>query len=432
MKLSPEKLSQLIERDKFLKIIESFTRATDITIDINDVYGNPVVEHDFFYGFCATIRSTAEGLKRCIKSNAEIGLRTASTGEVCFGTCHAGGTLMAVPLVVEGQFWGSITCGQMHLAPPGKEAVENMLKATADLGLNERELVRGFQEIQVITPQKCHAASQLIQYVTNYIAELIYRAKIQEKEACEKLRTMDEARIRAELEKSLRLAELKNLQAQIKPHFLFNTLNTITSLVSLNENQKALKTLYALSNLLRCYIHQPEELVPLQEELKYVQSYLTIQQTRFGNRLSVNIEVPAALQELMVPFLSLQPLVENACIHGLEPKEGLGHLTISGEFKDGTCEISVIDDGVGIPREILAAFNGGNRRGSDKPRGIGLKNVDERLKLYFGPQYGISLDSRPGWTRVCLKLPGDHIYISHDNPGPVQSSLHTFSILQGK
>ncbi|SHI51470.1 sensor histidine kinase [Desulfofundulus thermosubterraneus] len=409
MKLSPENLSQLIEKDKFLKIIESFTRATDITIDINDVYGNPVVEHDFFYGFCATIRSTAEGLKRCIRSNAEVGFRTAATGEVCFGTCHAGGTLMAVPLVVEGQFWGSITCGQMHLSPPDKKAVENMLKATADLGLDEQELVRGFQEIQVITPQKCQAASQLIQYVTNYIAELIYRAKIQEKEAREQLRTMDEARVRAELEKSLRLAELKNLQAQIKPHFLFNTLNTITSLVSLNENQKALKTLYALSNLLRCYIHHPEELVSLREELKYVQSYLTIQQTRFGNRLNVTINVPAALQELPVPFLSLQPLVENACIHGLEPKEGSGHLIITGEIKDGICEISVTDDGVGIPREVLDAINGNSQAGAGKPRGIGLKNVDERLKLYYGPQYGVSLDSHPGWTRVCLKLPAGHI-----------------------
>ncbi|RKO67316.1 sensor histidine kinase [Desulfofundulus salinus] len=79
----------------------------------------------------------------------------------------------------------------------------------------------------------------------------------------------------------------------------------------------------------------------------------------------------------------------------IEPKEGLGHLIITGEIKDGICEISVTDDGVGIPREILAAFNGNNQAGSGKPRGIGLKNVDERLKLYFGPQYSVSLDSRP-------------------------------------
>jgi len=405
MILSPENLSHLIDKVKFIKIVECFTRATDITIDINDVYGNPVVKHNFFYGFCAAIRSTTEGLKRCIRSNAEIGFRTAATGEVCFGTCHAGGTLIAVPLVVDGQFWGSITCGQIHLAPPDEEDVEQMLRATADLGLDQRELVRGFKEIQVITPDKCQAISQLIQYVANYIAELIYRAKIQEKEAHEKLRTMHEARIRAELEKSLRLAELKNLQAQIKPHFLFNTLSTITSLVSLNKNQKALETLYALSNLLRCYLHQPKELVPLREELKYVQSYLTIQQTRLGNRLNVTIDVPENLQELAVPFLSLQPLVENACIHGLEPKEGSGHLIITGEMEGGICQLSVIDDGVGIPPQILAQFNDQNQLKPDVTRGIGLQNVNERIKLYFGPQYGINLASRPGWTKVSLKLP---------------------------
>ncbi|HHW43642.1 MAG TPA: histidine kinase [Desulfotomaculum sp.] len=405
MKLSSENLAQLIERDRFLKIIDSFSRATGITIDINDVYGYPVVEHDFFYGFCATVRSTAEGLKRCFRSNAEVGFETAATGEVCFSTCHAGVVLMAVPLVVDGQFWGSITCGQMHLSPPGKEAVEKMLAATADLDLNREELIRGFMEIDVVPPEKCRAASQLIQYVTNYIAELIYRAKLQEKETSEKLRSMDEARVRAELEKALRLAELKNLRAQIKPHFLFNTLNTITSLVGLNENQKALKTLYALSHLLRCCVYQPDELVPLREELKYVHSYLTIQQIRFGSRLHFSLDVDDTLQELPVPFLSLQPLVENACKHGLEPKEGPGHLRITGRITNQRAEICVIDDGVGIPGEVLAVFNEHGEGGSGRLQGVGLRNVHERIKLYFGPRYGISIDSRPGQTRVCLRLP---------------------------
>ncbi|OAT86778.1 sensor histidine kinase [Desulfotomaculum copahuensis] len=410
MRYSRENLLHLIERDKFLKIIESFTNATDITIDINDVDGNPLVEHEFFYGFCSSVRSTPEGLRRCIRSNAEVGFKTAATGEVCYGTCHAGIMLMAVPLVVNEQFWGSITCGQMHLTPPGEQGIGEMLRATADLGLDREHLIKTFQEIQVFTPEKCQAASQLIQYVVNYITELIYRASVQEQKNREKLRSMHEAKTRAELENSLRMAELKNLQAQIKPHFLFNTLNVITSLVTLHENDKALKTLYALSNLLRYNVQHPAELVPLHQELKYVQSYLTIQQTRFGERLKTRIDLDERLLDLPVPFLSLQPLVENACIHGLEPKEGTGGLLITAQAREDRVEIHVVDDGVGIPPAVLETLRLNLKRPQlalpgRTERGIGLRNVDERLKIHFGREFGLLLESRPGETRVRMLLP---------------------------
>jgi len=410
MRINRENILRLIEREKILKIIENFTNSTDITIDINDAMGYPLVEHNFFYGFCSTIRSTPEGLRRCIESNAEVGFKSAATRTTCYSICHAGVVLMAVPLVIDNQFWGSITCGQMHLKPPGEEGVKKMLAATADLGLDAAHLARTYQEIQVFTPEKCRAASQLIHYVINYITELIYRGQIKENEAREKLRSMHEAKTRAELENSLRMAQLKNLQAQIKPHFLFNTLNVITSLVTLNENEKALKTLYALSSLLRYNVQHPAELVPLREELKYVQSYLTIQQTRFGNRLKAEINVEDNLQHLPVPFLSLQPLVENACIHGLEPREGTGHLTITGHTLDGRAEIHVVDDGVGIPPAVLEEIRHNLQHRPpallERPtRGIGLYNVDERLKLYFGPDFGLLLESRPGETRVRMVLP---------------------------
>jgi len=410
MRRSGDNLLHFIEKDVLLKIIENFTRATDITIDINDVHGYPLVEHDFFYGFCQTVRSTPKGLKRCIRSNAEVGFKTAATGEVCYGTCHAGAMLMAVPLVVENRFLGSITCGQMRLAPPGEDDVRKMLRACADLNLDRGHLIETYRQILVLTPEKCQAASRLIEYVLNYISDLIYRAKIQERENREKLLSMRQAKTRAELENSLRVAQLKNLQAQIKPHFLFNTLDTITSLVTLEENDRALQTLYALSDLLRHNVQHPAELVPLRQELKYVRSYLTIQQTRFGERLQARIEVADDLLEVPVPFLTLQPLVENACIHGLEPREETGRLLITARAGEKSAEIDVVDNGVGIAPAVLADWrrNIGRPQPSEAPeRGIGLRNVDERLRLHFGPQFGLILASRPGETRVTVRLPRD-------------------------
>lgn len=409
MSASSRSLLELIEKDKLLTVIETFTRATDITIDVNDDEGYPVVQHHFFYGFCKMIRSTEEGLKRCIESNAEVGFKTSATGKVCFSTCHAGVVLMAVPIVIEGSYCGSITCGQMHLSIPDENKLSEMWETTRDLGLDKNELVRTYKEIQVTSMEKCLAASELIHFVISYMIELVYRAKVKEKAAQEKLRHMHEAKTRAELENSLRMAMLKNMQAQIKPHFLFNTLNTIRGLVTLGKNDKALETIYALSGLMRYTLDQHGELVSLQEELLYINSYLVIQKLRFGERLAFTIEVEEKLLNIPIPFLSLQPIVENACIHGLEPKENHGHLKITGSVTGNTATIAVTDDGVGIPGEVLAGLRARldmpSAGSAGSPGSMGLWNVHRRMQLYFGVNFGLHLESEEGRTKVTLKLP---------------------------
>ncbi|AFM43370.1 histidine kinase [Desulfosporosinus acidiphilus SJ4] len=398
----PKSLFQLIEEDKLVRIIETFTKATDITIDINDAMGFPVVQHDYFYGFCRSIRSTEAGLNRCIDSNAQLGFKSIEQGNSCIGKCHAGVMLMSVPIMVDDQFYGSITCGQMHLKKPTMQEIEEMLKATADLGLNQADLEQTFQKIQVISMDKCQAAGGLIQFVVSYIVELIYRAKMQEELSREKIKAAEDARIILELEHTLHKAELRNLQAQIKPHFLFNTLNTIISLITLSKNTEGLNTLFALSNLIRHNFDHPGELVSLREELHYVESYLLIQKTRFGNRLELLIEVPEELQNTQIPFLSLQPLVENACIHGLEPKEGVGHLWIKGKEVDDHVELSVIDNGVGMPSHYAALdFNADQ----SSIAGIGLRNVHKRLQLQFGKEFGVKLLPKQGLTTVSILIP---------------------------
>ncbi|HEY8911228.1 MAG TPA: PocR ligand-binding domain-containing protein [Desulfosporosinus sp.] len=399
---NPKSLFQLIERDKLVRIIETFTKATDITIDINDTMGCPVVQHDYFYGFCRSIRSKETGLKRCIDSNAQLGLKTVTQGDSCMSKCHAGVMLMSVPILLDAQFYGSITCGQMHLEEQRPQEIADMLLATADLGLDPEHLTQTFEEIQVISMEKCQAAGGLIQFVVSYIVELIFRAKMQEELSREKLKAAEDARIIVELEHTLHKAELQNLQAQIKPHFLFNTLNTIISLVTLSENKKGLSTLFALSDLLRHNLDHPGELVSLLEELRYVESYLLIQKNRFGNRLEVSFDVPEDLQTIQIPFLSLQPLVENACIHGLEPKEGIGHLWITGKKVRDTVEISVIDDGAGMPQHYATIDL---NREHQSIRGIGLRNVHRRLQLQFGNEFGIKLRPEQGLTTVSLFIP---------------------------
>lgn len=170
----------------------------------------------------------------------------------------------------------------------------------------------------------------------------------------------------------------------------------------LGENEKGLTTLFALSNLLRHDLDHPDEMVSLREELHYTESYLLIQKNRFGEHLQVEIEVPEEFKGVQIPFLSLQPLVENACIHGLEPKEGIGHLWIKGKKLANKLEVSVSDDGVGIsPRSGVLNLSENN----PIIGGIGLRNVHKRLQLQFGNEFGVKLKSEPGLTTVSLVIP---------------------------
>lgn len=339
---------------------------------------------------------------------------SSATGQPRICRCHAGLALVAVPILIDGKFCGTITAGQMHLEQPDEEAINQMLEATRDLSFDSRELVDSFLEVQVITPEKCRATAELIQFVVNSIAELIYFQKLQETRTREKLKLMNEAMNRAEVENALRMAELKNLQAQIKPHFLFNTLNTIRGLIILEENEKALATLYSLTGMLRYSFSNRDDLITLLEEMDYVNNYLSIQKARFGEKIRVITDIEPELLNLPLPCLTLQPLVENACNHGVEYCEEGGLISITARRKGADMEICVIDSGPGFPEETLQQLNIFFREGtngkqfgnSPGSRGrIGLRNVHRRLQLFFNGNYGLAIESRPGCTRVTMTLP---------------------------
>lgn len=403
MKDRPELLN-FIENDKMLEIIESFVKATNITIDINDNLGFPLVEHNYYTGFCKDIRSTEKGLRRCVESNATIGFQSANKGQIAISPCHTGAMLMAMPIIVEDLFLGSITCCQIHLQTPDEKTTEKMLRSTNDLGFDGDKLIDTFSDINVISHEKCTAISNLIHLVVNYITELGFRTKKQEGQFRKKLNHILEAKTKTELENSLRLAELKNLQAQIQPHFLFNTLNTLSGLVTLNKNQEALNVVYSLAEILRYNLDRSGELVTLKEEIHNVENYLQIKKIRFGKRLNYKFDIEDDLMDIELPYLTLQPLVENACIHGIEPKQSNGYILIKGKKVDDGIEIIVEDNGLGMPEELIRCFPDDIDE-FNKENCIGLINVHSRLQLCFGYGFGVKLGKNGRKTQVKLLLP---------------------------
>jgi len=205
--------------------------------------------------------------------------------------------------------------------------------------------------------------------------------------------------------------ELKALQAQINPHFLFNTINTIAMLIR-TEPESARGLLREFARFYRRTLESGDQLIPLEQEIDYVRSYLAFEKARFGDRVSVGENLHPDVADVHVPAFIVQPIVENAIQHGMRP-EGVLHIDITARFEDdGRLELCVIDDGVGISEQDLPRIM---EPGFGKGLGIALKNVDDRLKGYFGPGSGLEVVSTQGsGTNVCMTIFPDAF---HDTNG---------------
>jgi two-component system, LytTR family, sensor kinase len=196
-----------------------------------------------------------------------------------------------------------------------------------------------------------------------------------------------------EQEKLLMAARVEALASQINPHFLFNTLTSISSLIR-SKPETARMLIVKLSGLLRRLLRSQEHFVTLREELEAIDEYLDIESIRFGPRLHVEKSIDPASLEIVVPSMLLQPLVENSIKHGLSPKIGEGRITIKSVREKDHVVIDVIDNGVGVGPAHVERVQAG---------GIGLRNVNERLKVIYGANYQLQLDSVPG-QGTCARI----------------------------
>lgn len=197
-------------------------------------------------------------------------------------------------------------------------------------------------------------------------------------------------------------AELKALRAQINPHFLFNALNTIVSLCRTNP-EEARNLIIELSDFFRRSLKTSRDFVTLREELEHVDSYLTLEKARFGPRLTIIKEIDDDIQNAMLPTFTLQPLVENAVKHGLLAKEQGGTVSIIAHRNGSNISIAISDDGQGISRPLLKQVL---VNGFGKGAGVGLSNVNERLRNIYGPTHELVIESEEGrGTTVRFTIP---------------------------
>lgn len=202
-----------------------------------------------------------------------------------------------------------------------------------------------------------------------------------------------------------RKSELKALQSQINPHFLYNTLDSIIWMAEGKKNEEVVVMTASLARLLRQSISNEEEQVPIGQEVEYARSYLTIQKMRYKDKLEFQIQVDAQIMGVPIIKLVLQPLIENAIYHGLKYKEGKGLLIVRGYREGENAVIQIKDNGAGMDEQTLSHIFE-KHKVNYRSNGVGVYNVQKRLQLYYGMDYGITYSSRQGeGTTASIVIP---------------------------
>ena len=198
-------------------------------------------------------------------------------------------------------------------------------------------------------------------------------------------------------------SELQLLQSQINPHFLYNTLDTLYWMALSEDAEQSAELTQALSEIFKISLSEGEEFIAVRDEIKFIEDYLYIQNVRFEDKFLVQIQVDDEIQDIRILKQIIQPFVENAIYHGLEPKFGKGSLTVTGVKEDGYIVFQVTDDGVGIDDNV------------DIMKGYAVSNVYQRLKLHYGEKAELKFDSRPGGgTVVTIRIPLEEVGDAED------------------
>lgn len=211
-----------------------------------------------------------------------------------------------------------------------------------------------------------------------------------------------------ENERSLHQAELELLQAQINPHFLYNTLDSIAILAESDREEDVVNMITSLSTFFRNSLSEGEDIHTLRAEMAQAVSYLEIQQIRYSDILTYSMDIAEDVQDCLIPKLILQPLIENALYHGIKNRRGRGLITITGGRENNRIHLRVRDNGIGMDSERLEQLQNGIYQ--QKQGSFGLWNVHQRIRLYCGDPYGLSFESVPGeGTTVTVTLPGNGV-----------------------
>lgn len=379
-------IQDLIDLPLLQRIQDTFAKALGVAAVTVDRNGLPITETSNFCKVCEMIRSTETGLARCQHCDAEGGRIAHKRQKPHAYKCDGGFLDAAAPIIIDGEYVGCILCGQVIPSDAQEEFVQDIMARNVPLGLPTDMLEEEVRKIEPVPRERFEAAVEMLSLTANHIME---RGAANLAQA----QLLREAQERVVLQAALQEAQLRALKAQINPHFLFNSL-TLLGYTALEEDAPRTEEIaYSLSDLLRYSLRNISTSVGLGEEIEMIEQYLAIQKIHFGDRLQSWVTLDNNLKQCEIPCMILQPLVENAVIHGVEPLTRPVVVSVNAYRENGRIVLEVCDDGPGMEPEIVDAFKKGLFDG--RGHSLGLQNVFQRLTGEYGQQFSLDV-----WSAV--------------------------------
>jgi ligand-binding sensor protein len=396
------KLKDIIDIDLLQKVQDSFAEATGLATITVDFRGNPMTEYSNFSPFCNKIRENKELYNNCLQCDAFGGLEAARRETFFMYRCHTGLVDAAVPIMVEGQLIGSVMIGQAKLAENDTNRLRYIINE-ASHWKEDQEILDILAQQPLISYEKITAAAKMMFHVINNMVGKDVIQYAQEQLRAKDQQLIEQMKVQADLEKSLFDHKLL-----LNPNFLFDVINTMYSTAILERASKTQEVIVTFSEMMKYVLTNYHDLVTIEDEIIYIQMYLKLQELRFADRITVSIDIPKELRSIKIPPNIIYSILDNAVIHGLEPKDGKGKVQIKGYILEHDFVCEVIDEGVGMSADKIASiWDEINRVEPDMEiKGIGLHQVNAQLTSHFGKGYQLEItQNHTGGTTVRFRLP---------------------------
>lgn len=349
---------------------------SNISLQLIDTIGNILFEFNPSPDFCKFICQKDETL---ICSDYTSRLKPGNEARFI---CRYGLENILLPIDINNETIGYVVGAQVFSTD--SEYQKYLIDITAiakDKKLEAEFIAKSIAAIKTIEENKLEIHEQICNHITQNIGYDFSQTINTSDKAISRLSIEKEM-----LEKKIIDLEAKNLSLVINPHFLFNTLNSIARIAYFEKSHTTEELIYCLSDLLRYNLKQEDELHTIGAEMDNIEKYLYIQKMRYKNRLEYDLDIAEDIKPFRIPNMIIQPIVENALIHGITPKRDGGKLRIYAEKYNNDINIFVTDNGNGFPKEVLESLHQ-----TENKLGIGFRSTDKRLKRYFGEQYGLKI-----------------------------------------
>ena len=396
------KLDDIIDLKVLQKIQDYFSRATGFAAVTVDYRGRPLLEYSWFCKFCTRLRKDPILNEKCCQSDAHGSLEAVRRNGIYIYKCHAGLIDIAIPIIVEGEYVASMLCGQVR-AEESTIFKDDIITPTHNLFADNPGLEDEFNRIITVPDDRIEGTANLLNITLKYIVDQYLLNQ-------RNMKLLQDRMEHADMKKQIKDLEFKNYHPQINPPFLFSMMNVAGRQAYLENAQKTQDIIFTMADMYRSHLNYSGQLITVEREKRNLNNYIFIQEARFGDQISFSINFSENIMQYSLPAMTLQIFVENAVIHGFEPKEGSVKVSILGEEKDGKMEFEIVDDGVGMPQKYLDILNNYDSMENRVPEsfGIGIYYTLKRLHYFYEDGFTVRFfsDSKTG-SRVFLSLPID-------------------------